>query len=88
MQQIRFTTAARKHRIGKASVRHVMATVTPAGTVTSRGNQGWLYVGPDDRGRWLEVIAVEVPGHPGQPDVLLVIQVMPVTLRSRGDSDA
>jgi hypothetical protein len=42
MLEIRFTQAARKHRIGRDSVRHVMSTVIPAGTVTSQGNQAWL----------------------------------------------
>ena len=33
MLEIRFTQAARRHRIGRASVRHVLATVAPIGTV-------------------------------------------------------
>jgi hypothetical protein len=55
--EIRFTQAARKHRIGRASVRYVMATTTPAAVTTGQGNPGWRYVGPDERGRELEIIA-------------------------------
>jgi hypothetical protein len=35
--EIRFTTAAREHRIGRASARHVMATVIPVRVVTAQG---------------------------------------------------
>ncbi len=49
MREIRFTQAARKHRIGRASVRHVMATVIPTGMVTAQGNPAWIYTGRDER---------------------------------------
>jgi len=84
--EIRFTQASRKHRVGRSSVRYVMARTTPAGTTTSQGNPGWRYVGPDERGRELEIITVEVTGYTGQ-DLLLVIHVMPTNLRGSG-SDA
>ena len=83
MLEIRFTQAARKHRIGRASVRHVMATVTPAGTVTAQGNLAWVYTGDDERGRELEVIAVEIGQEEGQDPFLLVIHAMPTSLRKR-----
>ncbi len=66
-------------------MRYVMARTAPAGT-TTQGNLGWRYVGPDERGRELEIIAVEVTGDTGQ-DLLLVIHVMPTSLRGSG-SDA
>jgi hypothetical protein len=76
--EIRFTQAARRHRIGRFSVRHVMASTTPVSTVTVQGNLGWLYVGLDERDRELEILAVEV----GEPETyLLVVHVMPTTLR-------
>ena len=81
MLEIRFTQAARKHRIGRASVRHVMSTVIPAGIVTTQGSQAWIYIGADERGRELEVIAVEIGQQPGQRPYLLVIHVMPTGLR-------
>jgi hypothetical protein len=74
--RIEFTTASRKHRLGRAHVRYVMATQEPEEVVTTRGEQGWKYIGPDDRGIELEVIAVELDS-----DVLLVIHAMPTALR-------
>lgn len=79
--EIRFTQAARKHRIGKASARHVMAHASPAGTTTDQGNPGWRYVGLDDRDRELEIIAVEIEGNQGS--ALLVIHVMPTHLQRK-----
>ena len=87
MLEIRFTQAARKHRIGRASVRHVMSTVIPAGTVTTQGNQAWIYIGVDLRGRELEVIAVEIGPQQGERPYLLVIHAMSASLR-KGTRDA
>ena len=81
--EIRFTKAARKHRVGRGSVRHVMARVTPIGTTTSQGNPGWRYVGTDERGRELEIIAVELQDDHGD-ELLLVIHVLPTSLRGSG----
>lgn len=81
--EIRFTQAARKHRIGRASARYVMASTTPTATTTGQGNDAWQYIGPDERGRELEVIAVEITPKPsGGEHYLLVIHVMPTNLRS------
>ncbi len=66
-------------RIGRASARHVLASTDPTPVTASSGAQAWLYVGPDERGRELEVIALEVAGA-AQP-YLLVIHVMPTQLR-------
>jgi hypothetical protein len=78
--EIRFTKAARRHRIGRASARHVMATTTPTEVMTTQGNLGWLYIGPDERSRELEIIAVEMTSDAGAT-FLLVVHVMPTTLR-------
>ena len=76
--EIRFTQAARRHRIGRSSARHVMASTTPVSTMTAQGNLGWWYFGLDERGRELEILAVEV----GESETyLLVVHVMPTTLR-------
>jgi hypothetical protein len=74
--RIEFTTASKKHKIGRAHVRHVLATCTPTPVTTNRGEQGWRYVGPDDRGVELEVIAVVT-----DRGSLLVIHVMPHAFR-------
>lgn len=79
--RIRFTQAARRHRIGRGSVRYVLANTVPTGVVTQQGNQAWRWVGDDERGRRLEVVAVEVHEERTGEAALLVIHVMPTTLR-------
>ena len=83
MLEIRFTQAARRHRIGRASVRHVMATVAPIGTITAQGSPAWICTGRDERGRELDVIAVEIGQAEGRDPFLLVTHVMPTSLRKR-----
>lgn len=83
MRTIRFTRAARKHRIGRAHARYVMATTTPIPTVTDSGDGAWLYVGTDDRDLELEIIAVDYPAE----ELLVVIHVMPTALRKEADHD-
>jgi hypothetical protein len=79
--EIRFTQSARKHRIGRASARYVLAAAEPTAVTTTSGADAWLYVGPDERGRELEVIALAVhPADGGRP-YLLVIHVLPTQLR-------
>jgi len=77
--EIRFTQSARRHRIGRASARYVLPTTDPTPVTTSSGTDAWLYIGPDERGREMEIIALEVT-NAGQP-FLLVIHVMPTQLR-------
>jgi len=79
--EVRFTQAARKHRVGPAAARHVMAHAAPTATLTTHGAQAWLWVGADDRGRELEVIAVQAQSSRDPEPVLLVIHVMPTHLR-------
>jgi len=75
--EIRFTRAARRHRIGRGSVRYVMARTEPTPVTTAQGNAAWHYLGTDDRGRELEIIVVDVPAEGGRPSALLVIHVTP-----------
>jgi hypothetical protein len=77
VRAVRFTQSARKHRLGRA---HVLAAMEAAGEperVPADGDidDRLLWVGPDDRGIILEVMAVDLP------DYLLVIHAMPVALR-------
>jgi len=60
-----------------------MATTIPVGMVTGQGNPAWRYVGRDERNRELEVIAVEIRASQDQKACLLVIHVMPTSLRER-----
>lgn len=81
MRQVRFTPSARKHRIGKARALQAMEQageplVIPA---TEGLDQRLLFIGDDDRGVTLEVIAIQLP------DYLLVIHVMPYAFRRRSD---
>ncbi|MGH8860938.1 MAG: hypothetical protein ACRDVG_06830 [Jatrophihabitantaceae bacterium] len=57
-----------------------MATVVPERVTTSSGADAWRYVGTDERGRELEIIAINVASPTGE-QYLLVIHVMPTRLR-------
>jgi hypothetical protein len=78
MQRIRFTRSARKHRIGRAHVLHVMSTVEPIYVpATDIADPRFVWIGPDDRGVELEIVAVVMP------DYLMVIHAMPQTFRRK-----
>ena len=79
--EIRFTRSARKHRFGRASARHVLATAEPTAVTTTSGAGASLYTGPDERERELEIIALDVQPPDGGQAHLLVIHVMPTRLR-------
>jgi hypothetical protein len=81
--QIRFTDAAAKHRVSKIAARYVMAKTTPRGIKTKRGEEAWLYVGRDEGGRELEVIAIEVEDRTSLGPCLLVIHAMPTHSQKR-----
>lgn len=55
-------------------------TSWPTPITATNGADAWLYVGPDERGRELEIIAVVVQPANAAP-YLLVIHVMPTHLR-------
>jgi hypothetical protein len=57
-----------------------MASTKPVLVITRGGAAAWLYTGSDERGRELEIIAVEVH-PPGAAPYLLVLRVMPTLLR-------
>lgn len=76
--RVRFAQAARKHRIGKA---HALAAMENAGNPKivpasdGESDDRLVFVGVDDRGVELEVIAVQLA------DYLFVIHVMPTQYR-------
>ena len=75
--QIKFTQAARKHRIGKAHALFVIEN-NPFFVVTDEvGRVQRVWQGLDDRGVELEVIAVVLNEY------LLVTHVMPANFRRR-----
>ena len=70
-----WTQSSRRHRIGRAHARHVINTTNPTSITTADGSEALLWVGSDDRGLELEIVAVVLPGR------YLVIHVMPTALR-------
>ena len=73
--ELGWTQSSRRHRIGRAHVRYVIDTVEPSQIATASGSDGLLWVGDDDRGVELEIVAVVLPG------LYLIIHVMPTALR-------
>lgn len=74
---IAWAQATRRHRIGRAHARYVIDTTEPRETITASGAPGLEWVGEDDRGVELEIVAVVLANE------LLVIHVMPTALRRR-----
>lgn len=75
--EVRFSQSARRHRIGKARARHVMDNQDPTRVSDEEAPDRLVWIGPDDRGLELEVVALDLS------DYLLVIHVMPTQLRRR-----
>jgi hypothetical protein len=77
-KEVRFARSARKHRIGKAHVLFVLENNESVIVLPWDGeDQKLLWVGHDDRGLELEVIALELS------ECILVIHVMPRSFRRR-----
>ena len=83
MRGVRFTTSARKHRIGKARALQAMEDAGEPDLIPGEDglDDRLLFIGHDERGVQLEVIAI------AQPDHLLVIHVMPYAYRTRRHRD-
>lgn len=79
VQRVRFTTSARKHRIGKARVIEAMNNAGDPEMIAGTGelDDRLLWIGSDHRGVVLEVIGIE------QPDHLLIIHAMPYSYRRK-----
>ena len=72
-RRIVFWRSASKHRIGRAHARAVMRGALPDRVDGGTGRDPLLcWVGPDDRGLVLEVIALDLP------EAIVVIHVMPL----------
>lgn len=79
MKPIRFTRGSRKHRIGKKSAYYVIAmTAATITTDTDTGETTLSWIADDERGRELEIVAIE------KSDCYLVIHVMPTHYRKKG----
>ena len=81
-KNIRFTSNARKHKIGAAHARFViennLAIRTPG---QNEFEHRLFWVGVDDRGLELEIAGIEFE------DEILVIHVMPMNFRRRGENE-
>jgi hypothetical protein len=79
--RIRVTRTARKHKIGNA---HILAAMRDAGQpVLVPGTDRLLYIGEDDRG--IELLVIAVPDNRNPPG-LAVIHAMPTAFGSKEDS--
>jgi hypothetical protein len=79
---IKFTRGSRKHRIGRAHAKYVLETVEPTVIpATASADERIVWIGPDDRGVELEIVAVALPEY------WLVIHVMPTQYRTGGRSE-
>lgn len=77
-REIRWYRSARRHKIGKAHAMHVVNSHEPepvAATETADARLVWI--GKDDRGVKLEVVALDLD------EAVIVIRVMPTELRRR-----
>jgi hypothetical protein len=78
-KNIRFTSNARKHKIGAAHARFVIENNVAIRTQGQNEFEHRLFwVGVDDRGLELEIAGIEFE------DEILVIHVMPTNFRKRG----
>jgi hypothetical protein len=79
VKPIRFTRGSRKHRVGRKSAYFVIAMTAATITTDRDTNETTLsWVAYDERGRELEIVAIE------KPDCYLVIHVMPTHYRREG----
>ena len=75
---VRFTRSSRKHKIGWAHALHVVETAVPTDVATTdEFDARKVWIGPDNRGVELEIMAVVLQAE------LLVIHVMPTALRRK-----
>ena len=81
-KNIRFTSDARKHKIGAAHARFVIENNVAVRTPGKNEFEHRLFwIGVDDRGLELEIAGIEFE------DGILVIHVMPREFRRRGENE-
>lgn len=73
---LRWYRSARRHRIGRTHARYVITSTEPTVVPAEEGlDQRLVWIGEDDRGIELEIVALDLP------DAVVVIHVMPTALR-------
>jgi len=75
MKPVDFAQSARKHKIGRAHARYVIEHNDPARIPVEGRYDTLQWIGVDETGRELEIVAVDFP------DAVKVIHVMPTMLR-------
>ena len=75
MKPVRFTRASRKHRVGRASARHIGTVAAGTTQDEETGADVLTWIGEDERSRELEIVALD------RPDCILGIHVMPTHYR-------
>jgi hypothetical protein len=81
-KNIRFTSNARKHKIGAAHAKFVIENNVAIRTQGQNEFEHRLFwVGVDERGLELEIAGIEFE------DEILVIHVMPMNFRRRGENE-
>lgn len=71
-REVRWFRSARRHPIGKAHAMHVITTVEPVHVpATELFDARLVWIGFDDRGIELEIVALDLPR------AIIVIHVMP-----------
>lgn len=83
LMRARFTSSARRHRIGRTHALHVMNTATRTFRIGSDGETRTWWIGEDDRGLELEVMGFEGIDTKTYDHILLIIHVMPTSLRRK-----
>jgi hypothetical protein len=75
---LRWYSSARRHRIGKAHAMFVIDSVVPDHVpATATADARLVWIGDDDRGIELEIVALDLN------DAIVVVRVMPTALRRR-----
>ncbi len=75
---LRWYRSARRHRIGKAHAKFVIDSVVPDHVpATATADARLVWIGEDDRGIELEIVALDLD------DAIVVVHVMPTALRRR-----
>ncbi len=75
-REVRWYRSARRHRIGKAHAMHVITTTEPiAIPATTTLDARLVWIGKDDRGLELAIVALDLP------EAIIVIHVMPTDLK-------
>lgn len=86
--RMKFTQAARKHKIAKGRALHVIRNSEPVATLDEDGNVTELdWLGEDDRGLELHIIGivkVDERSATGE-EIILIKHVFPTALNKKGE---